>query len=122
MLLFYSYFYLLRNIIVLNLFSNIIVIPTTSHLYENFSYKLLQKLKSLDSSVNLPSKTSTGVEVDLFHKKVVSRFTEDKGNLPKRTISEIRFDDSKFWMEVSIVSHTPNNKFIEYFDSSTGKV
>lgn len=98
------------------------VIPTTSHLYESFSYKLLQKLKTLDSSVNLPTKTSTGVDVDLFHKKVVSRFTEDRGNLPKRTISEIRFDDSKFWMELSIVSYTPSSKFVEYFDSTSGKV
>ncbi len=106
----------------MNLFSNIMVIPTSSHLYESFSYKLLQKLKTLDSSVHLPSKTSTGVDIDLFHKKVVSRFIEDRGNLPKRSISEIRFDDSKFWMEVSIVSFTPNSKLIEYFDSTTGKV
>jgi hypothetical protein len=98
------------------------VIPSSTHLYEAFSYKLLQKLKTLDSTVSLPTKTSTGVDVDLFQKKVVSRFTEEKGSLPKRTISEIRFDDSKFWMEVSIVSHTPNNKFVEYFDSTTNKV
>lgn len=82
----------------------------------------MQKLKTLDSSVHLPLKGSTGLESQLFQKKNCLKFTEDKLNVPKRSISEIRFDDTKFWMEVSVVSYSPSLRLIEYYDSSSGKV
>lgn len=79
-------------------------------------------MKNLDSSVQLPSKTLTGFEKEIFQRRPIVRFTNDRYGLQKRGINDIRFDDDKFWMEAFVVSYTPlNGDFLEYYDDHTGK-
>ena len=101
-----------KNIIVLNNFSNMLIVPSFSQLYEAFAYKLLSKktklkLDSPENESNLNTRTS------------VISFKENQQLYPHRKLNEIRFEDSKFWMEVSILSHSDN--LISWYDQTTNK-
>ena len=104
----------------MNNFSNILVLPKSSELYEAFAIVLLNKLKILESSVVLPTKPSTSTEVQIKRKNVLT-FTESKIGIPFRRISDIRFDDKKFWMELNFVSYSPSENLVNYFEDNTGK-
>jgi len=110
-----------KNILVLNNFSNILVLPQTSQLHEAFALKFLNKLKSYDSSVQLPAKPQPGVESVTFPRKVAVSFVDDRGIIPKRRINDIRFDDTKFWMEVNLVAFSHTGGLVQYYDESSGK-
>ena len=80
-------------------------------------------MKLFDSSVDLPKK---GMEIENVYKsdtkKPVVSFTEEKHSIPFRKINEIRFDDTKFWMEASIVSYASSNgSLLNYYDESNHK-
>lgn len=101
-----------KNIIVLNNFSNILIIPSFSNLFFNFTSGLIgkfykNKLSKIDSSSTL-SET-----------KVISSFKNSRLNIPQRSIDNITFNDNKFWMKVSIISI--GNDIVSYFDSNANK-
>lgn len=105
----------------MNNFSNILILPKSSELYEAFAIVLLNKLKILESSVVLPVKPNTSTEGVQIKRKNVLTFTESKVGIPFRRISDIRFDDKKFWMELNFVSNSPNENLVNYFEDNTGK-
>ena len=49
---------------------------------------------------------------------VAVAFTDERHSLVKRKISDIRFDDNKFWMEVNILSHSASNGLLNFYDES----
>lgn len=80
----------------------------------------MNKLKLLDSSVSVPPKTQVTPQESLWERKCALTFTEDRYNVVQRRINDIRFDDSRFWMEVNIVSHS-QGPLVNYWDKSTKK-
>lgn len=75
----------------------------------------------MENSVSLPSKQTNVVSSSNDTRKTAFSFLEDKNNFQKRKISEIRFDDNRFWMELNIVSYSPNNNFVQYWDEKEKK-
>ena len=113
-----SKFILIRNILVLNNYSNILVVPKASYLYESFSLKFLSGLKQIDNSLVLPSKNQSTMDVEAFTRKNLVSFVETKQVFQKRTINDIRFDDSRFCMELNVISTSGG---LAYWDSQTHK-
>jgi hypothetical protein len=101
-----------KNIIVLNNFSNMLILPSFSQLYEAFAYKLLSK----KSKVKLDTPE---IESNLNARNTIISFKESQQLYPNRKLNEIRFEDTKFWMEVSILSYSDN--LISWYDHTTNK-
>ena len=102
----------------MNNFSNLLILPQSSQLYEAFSFKLLQKLKSLENSISIPSKQTEKMDVEAFVRKNVVQVDSNE-NFPRRKIADIRFDDSKFVMNLNVIS---NSGFLSYLEDTSGKI
>lgn len=100
-----------KNIIVLNNFSNLLILPPFSNLFESFAYKLITK--KTKAKVDAPESLS-----DLSNRNSIISFKENV-NFPRRKINEIRFEDTKFWMNVCFLSHGDN--IISWIDHSNNK-
>jgi len=74
----------------------------------------------LESSVVLPSKSSHSHEEGVKRKNLVN-FIDSKGGIPYRKISDIRFDDKKFWMDLNIISVASDSNLVHFYEENTGK-
>lgn len=105
---------IVRNILVLNNFSNILLIPKFSQLYEAFAYKILSKKTKfkLDAAEE---------KAKVEERNALVSFIENPLQFPQRKISEIRFDDKKFWMNCYLVASPHGGSLINWYDEASNK-